>query len=293
MGTKDLAQNAVLNSRTINGKSLSRNITLNAGDVGAYNKGETDQKFQPQGNYQSAGNYALKGDSYTKSESDTRYQAKGNYQPASNYALKGESYIKTESDSKYQPKGSYATAGSSYTKSESDGRYQPKGNYQPTGNYAVRGESYTKKESDGKYQPKGNYLTAGYNYSKSESDTKYQPKGNYSIRDESYTKLESDGRYQMRGTGQRWRKIGDFGGASSVTEISLSENCLGKYLFVQRHNTGGGTMTGFLVPPISSIRFCVPMGSTGFWDFIVSSDGKRLKMVDSAYGAASSVYIID
>ncbi|WP_254921031.1 phage tail protein [Photorhabdus luminescens] len=171
LGTVNLAKSAVPNNRRINGKPLTGDVSLNAGDVG------------------------------------------------------------------------------SYAKSESDSKYQPLGNYQPTGNYAVKGESYTKEESDG--------------------------------------------RYQMRGTTQRWKKIGDFGGVAAVKEILLSENCLGKYLFVQRHNIGDNTVTGFLVPPVPGIRFCVPMGANGYWDFIVSSDGKRLNMINSEYGRASGVYMID
>ncbi|WP_442956585.1 gp53-like domain-containing protein, partial [Proteus sp. G2661] len=107
------------------------------------------------------------------------FQPKGNYQPAGNYALVGASYTKAESDGRYQAKGSYAPAGSSYTKAESDGRYQGKGSYQPSGNYALVGASYTKAESDGKYQLKGSYQASGYSYSKAETDNKYQPKGNY------------------------------------------------------------------------------------------------------------------
>ncbi len=57
---------------------------------------------------------------YSKTESDQRFQPLGNYTPS------GYSYSKSESDNKYQPKGSYATAGSSYTKAESDSRYIPK-----------------------------------------------------------------------------------------------------------------------------------------------------------------------
>lgn len=53
------------------------------------------------------------GDSYTKTESDERYQPKGNYltqhQDLSQYAKKSESYTKSESDNKYQPKGNYLT----------------------------------------------------------------------------------------------------------------------------------------------------------------------------------------
>lgn len=122
---------------------------MTAGDVGAYTKGEADQKFQPLGNYLPAGY------SYSKAESDTNFQPKGNYAPAGNYAMKGDSY----------------------TKAEGDGRYQAKGNYAPAGDYAAKGESYTKSESDNKYQPKGSYQTSGYSYSKAESDGRYEKKG--------------------------------------------------------------------------------------------------------------------
>ncbi|MBN4863490.1 MULTISPECIES: phage baseplate protein [Providencia] len=110
---------------------------LSAGDINVYTKTESDKRFQPLGNYQSAGY------SYSKEESDTNYQPKGNYAPAGNYALKGESYTKAEGDTRYQAKGSYqpsgnyALKGDSYTKAEGDGRYQAKGSYQPSGDYAT------------------------------------------------------------------------------------------------------------------------------------------------------------
>ncbi|ENN8374942.1 phage tail protein [Providencia rettgeri] len=78
---------------------------LSAGDINVYTKTESDQRFQPLGNYLSAGH------SYSKAESDTNYQPKGNYAPAGNYALKGESYTKVEGDGRYQPKGNYAPSG--------------------------------------------------------------------------------------------------------------------------------------------------------------------------------------
>ncbi|MGW1368434.1 phage baseplate protein, partial [Providencia hangzhouensis] len=65
---------------------------LTAGNINVYTKTESDQRFQPLGNYLPAGY------SYSKAESDTNYQPKGNYAPAGNYALKGESYTKVEGD---------------------------------------------------------------------------------------------------------------------------------------------------------------------------------------------------
>ncbi|HBC8684504.1 TPA: phage tail protein [Proteus mirabilis] len=106
------------------------------------------------------------------------------------------------------------------------------------------------------------------------------------------TQTQGDVRYQRKGTNAIWRKIGDFNGESAVTEITLTENILGKLVFIQRQG-GDKTYTGFLIPPIPEIRIGVPMGQQGYWDFIVSKDGKKLKMIDSNYGSALGVYIYD
>ncbi|HEJ9509459.1 TPA: hypothetical protein SMN05_003261, partial [Proteus mirabilis] len=120
----------------------------------------------------------------------------------------------------------------------------------------------------------------------------FQPKGDYAQAGSSYTKSESDARYEKSGIYKQWRKVGDFNGASAVVEITLSENILGKYVYVQRDG-GGETYTGFLVPPISGIKLGVPMGQQGYWDFIVSQDGRKLKLTDSSYGSAKGVYVLD
>ncbi len=117
----DYATNSALNSG-LNNKFDKGNVAQSTGTSTVHvmsQKASTDA-FQPKGNYQPAGNYALVGASYTKAESDGKYQPKGSYQAS------GYSYSKSESDGKYQPKGNYATAGSSYTKAESDGRYNKK-----------------------------------------------------------------------------------------------------------------------------------------------------------------------
>ncbi|HGW3686950.1 TPA: phage tail protein [Proteus mirabilis] len=106
------------------------------------------------------------------------------------------------------------------------------------------------------------------------------------------TQAQGDNRYDRKGTGRQWRKIGDFNGESAVIEITLSENILGKYIYVQRDG-GQQTYTGFLVPPIAEIRLGIPMGQNGYWDFIISKDGKKMKMIDSAYGGARGVYVLD
>ncbi|MEY0215943.1 phage tail protein, partial [Providencia rettgeri] len=57
------------NIEPVAGKAAWRELKadLSAGDINVYNKTESDQRFQPLGNYQAAGY------SYSKAESDTNY----------------------------------------------------------------------------------------------------------------------------------------------------------------------------------------------------------------------------
>jgi len=175
------------------------------------------------------GNYASKGDSYSKGESDDLFQPKGDYATTVDFENKIKSfptidniYTKTESDTSFQPKGNYSLLGDSYTKSESDTKFQLKGDYATTVDFENKIKSfptidniYTKTESDTKFQPKGNYSLLGDSYTKSESDaaikagndglaqrytktesdTIFQPKGNYALVGASYTKAEDDTKY--------------------------------------------------------------------------------------------------
>lgn len=56
------ANNRVPSTRKVNNKPLSADINLTAGDVGAYGKGESDNKYQQKGNYAPAGDYATNTD---------------------------------------------------------------------------------------------------------------------------------------------------------------------------------------------------------------------------------------
>ncbi|WP_340610889.1 hypothetical protein [Xenorhabdus bharatensis] len=268
---------------------LELKADLTAGEVGAYNKEEVNQRFQPLGNYTPAGY------SYGKEESDIRFQPKGNYQLAGNYTLKGDSYTKPESDGKYQPAGNYLTAGYSYSKEESDGRYQPKGNYAPAGSYASKGESYTKAESDhhyqpkGSYQPTGNYAVRGESYTKGESDGKYQPRGNYqtvgnyAVRGECYTKGESDERYQPKGAGVNVRKIfsGNWGKWGSA---SFTEDVRGKFLLFKGH--ASGWFAPAVILPVGGWQYEVSWyagGNSQFHIFTLSGDGRSASCQDSSW----------
>ncbi|HGD3306570.1 TPA: hypothetical protein ACI4AU_000549 [Proteus mirabilis] len=230
----------------------------------------------------------------------------------------GAKYIRMESDGKTidltlpDESGVIPLNSYSYSKNESNERFQPKGTYPTTSEMNVELNKKVDKASIsqqlandvnkvpsldlvtkelGNKQPKGDYQPAG-NYALKSDLNNYQPKGNYAQAGSSYTKSESDARYEKSGIYKQWRKVGDFNGASAVVEITLSENILGKYVYVQRDG-GGETYTGFLVPPISGIKLGVPMGQQGYWDFIVSQDGRKLKLTDSSYGSAKGVYVLD
>ena len=186
------------------------------------------------------GNYASKGDSYSKGESDDLFQPKGDYATTVDFENKIKSfptidniYTKTESDTSFQPKGNYSLLGDSYTKFESDAAIK-------AGNDGLA-QRYTKTESDTKFQPKGNYALVGASYTKAEDDTKYatfatktdlnnagssatntfQPKGNYALVGASYTKAESDGLYPLKTTYDAAVKAGNDGLAQRYTKAEV------------------------------------------------------------------------
>lgn len=173
-------------------------------------------------------------DAYTKAQSEERYQPKGDYalhseltpyitaqQASERYASKDSTnsllaqkanaddvYTKLQSNDLYQPKGDYVTTTSA------DNKYQPKGDYATLTYKNVADvftmacfdtESsyfaftkplvgyYSNNEANEKFQPKGNYVTT------ENANNTYQPKGNYAVSTNVYTKTESDKRYQQKG----------------------------------------------------------------------------------------------
>ncbi len=106
------------------------------------------------------------------------------------------------------------------------------------------------------------------------------------------TQAQGDNRYDKKGTGRQWRKVGDFNGASAVAEITLSENILGKHVYIQRKG-GDNTYTGFLVPPIAGIILSVSFSENGYWDFLISENGKNIKMTKGSSSSAQGVYVLD
>ncbi|MDE9494617.1 hypothetical protein KKJ09_13740 [Xenorhabdus bovienii] len=157
---KNQAQNAVPNSRKVNGKSLVNDVTLNSEDVGAFSQTShmtniPDKTYigafscGQEGEWVKGVSIGFKGGDVGQIWIDssamlhTRFLNTNSNHKQQSYAVRGESYTKQESDGKYQPRGNY----------------QPAGNYQSAGNYAVRGECYTIKESDSRYSYKGASLS--------------------------------------------------------------------------------------------------------------------------------------
>ena len=112
--------------KTINGEVISGtgDIVISAETVDAYTKQESDNRFQPIGNYQPSGDYALKSDipSLDGYATQTWVQNQGyvnQLKTINNISLIGEGNIQI---------GSGGTI-DAYTKAESDERFQPKGDY--------------------------------------------------------------------------------------------------------------------------------------------------------------------
>ena len=173
-------------------------------------------------------------DAYTKAQSEERYQPKGDYalhseltpyitaqQASERYAPKDSTnsllaqkanaddvYTKLQSNDLYQPKGDYVTT------ANANNKYQPKGRYVTLTYKDIGGGMviariddkadwfmfekpiagyYSADQIDKKFQPKGNYVTVA------SAEEKYQPKGNYAVSTNVYTKTESDKRYQQKG----------------------------------------------------------------------------------------------
>nr|WP_241537963.1 tail fiber domain-containing protein [Xenorhabdus sp. KJ12.1] len=172
-GDYAINQNVVPNSRKINGKALSSDMTLNAADVGAFPIGATNSVKGENGvpwnaasgayrihragdsvlvvhfNINSGSTPALQlktmyknngiayrsaRDSYGFEEPWTEFYTTKNKPSASDV----DAYSKGESDNKYQLKGNLATKGESYTKGESDGRYFGKSGGEISGNFTLK-----------------------------------------------------------------------------------------------------------------------------------------------------------
>ncbi|WP_131601516.1 hypothetical protein [Photorhabdus khanii] len=171
----DQAKNAVPGSRKINDKALSGDVSLSAGDVGAFKLGSSGGYSYKDGVPWNAvsGIYNLSYSTYSALiahfsdgiGSCPAFQLHvGNRNSGIAYRSARDSYGFEEDWTNIYTTKNKPSAGDvgAYHKSESDNKYQPKGNYQPTGNYSVRGESYTKQESDGRYQPKDRSFTVVY-----------------------------------------------------------------------------------------------------------------------------------
>nr|ELR5111146.1 phage tail protein [Providencia stuartii] len=127
------ANGRVPSTRKVNNKPLSTDINLTASDVGAYDKSESDNRFQPKGNYLPSGY------SYSKSESDNKYQQKGNYAPAGDYATNAA--LNNGLALKFDKTNISQTAGSStvhvMSQDAATKYFQPKGDYLKVGDHGI------------------------------------------------------------------------------------------------------------------------------------------------------------
>ncbi|EOT2066982.1 phage tail protein [Proteus mirabilis] len=274
------ANGRVPSTRKINNKPLSADISLTAGDIGAATPAQVNEAKTAASNAQATANSGVsKADAAQKTANDAVNKANAAQTAANNANTNANGRVPNTRKVNGKPLSAdiSLTAGDvgAATPAQVNEAKTAASNAQTAANNAntnANGRVPNTRKVNGKPLSGDISLNAG--------DVG------------ALTQAQGDNRYDRKGTGRQWRKIGDFNGESAVIEITLSENILGKYIYVQRDG-GQQTYTGFLVPPIAEIRLGIPMGQNGYWDFIISKDGKKMKMIDSAYGGARGVYVLD
>ncbi|WP_256125163.1 phage tail protein [Photorhabdus luminescens] len=250
--TVNLAKNAVPNSRKINGKALTGDINLGAGDVGAFRLGLT-------------GKYSV--DNQVPWNVDS-----GSYDllhpKFSDHVV--HFYNGVGSCPAFQLKVHYKNGGIAYRSARD--------------NYGFE-EDWTSIYTT-KNKPTVNELGLSETVALAKNAVPNNRKINGKVLVEdinleagdvgAYSRSESDKRYQKKGPNQGWQKIG--AGGDSGSSILLSQDIRGRCIYLR---TGSpGIFLPLQMPPIDNILVGAGYGSRG-WLVVHSSDGGlRLSIVN-------------
>lgn len=129
----DLANKPKINGVTLEGNKTSAELGIEVDTSDFYTKSESDNRFQPKGNYQPAGNYltSIPSEYVTESELNTTLTNK-------NYATKSEIPTVPSNVSAFNNDAGYITENALNGYASENWvteNYQPKGDYQPAGDY--------------------------------------------------------------------------------------------------------------------------------------------------------------
>ncbi|PHM52390.1 tail fiber domain-containing protein [Xenorhabdus hominickii] len=199
----------VLKFRTKNGDNNTWNPWHHIATTNwTYSQGDIDAKVNGR---------MANGTAYTKGESDDKYQPKGNYANAASHTFSGDvraPHIITGSGNNlsyfFQRDGAWVWT------AQQNGNWQGEIKHPGRGGvFALQGDSYSKGESDGKFQAKGNYAIAGSSYLKEESSTLFAgyAKSLPDLNDRNFTFFFTgdDSSGWAKGVNINWRTGGDTG----------------------------------------------------------------------------------
>ncbi|MBI6377083.1 phage tail protein [Proteus mirabilis] len=266
------ANGRVPSTRKINNKPLSADITLMASDVGAATPAQVNEAKTAASNAQATANSGVsKADAAQKTANDAVSKANTAQTAANNANTNANGRVPNTRKVNGKPLSADISLTAGDVGAATPAQVNEAKTAANNANNNANGRVPNTRKVNGKSLSADIRLTA--------SDVG------------ALTQAQGDNRYDRKGTERQWRKVGDFNGESAVVEITLSENILGKYVFIQRYTNEA--YVGFLVPPIPNIKFAVSVHAAAFWELQVSSDGKKLKMTDSTYGSARGVYVLD
>ena len=266
------ANSRVPSTRKVNNKPLSTDITLTASDVGAATPAQVNEAKTAASNAQATANSGVsKADAAQKTANDAVSKANTAQTAANNANTNANGRVPNTRKVNGKPLSADISLTAGDVGAATPAQVNEAKTAANNANNNANGRVPNTRKVNGKSLSADIRLTAG--------DVG------------ALTQAQGDNRYDRKGTERQWRKVGDFNGESAVVEITLSENILGKYVFIQRYTNEA--YVGFLVPPIPNIKFAVSVHAAAFWELQVSSDGKKLKMTDSTYGSARGVYVLD
>ncbi|MBI6250452.1 phage tail protein [Proteus mirabilis] len=260
------ANGRVPNTRKVNGKPLSADISLTAGDVGAATPAQVNEAKTAASNAQNTANSGVsKADAAQKTANDAVSKANTAQTTADNANSNANGRVPSTRKVNGKPLSAdiSLTAGDvgAATQAQVNEAKAAASNAQTAANNAnnnANGRVPNTRKVNGKPLSADISLTAG--------DVG------------ALTQVQGDARYQKKGTGQNFRKVWS-GGWSNGETITLSEDIRGKTFFLN----GDGYFVSAIAPSAGNVKMIVNWYRQHHL-FTISSDGKKLTCNETTWG---------
>ncbi|WP_368875398.1 phage tail-collar fiber domain-containing protein [Proteus mirabilis] len=265
------ANGRVPNTRKVNGKPLSADISLTAGDVGAATPAQVNEAKTAASNAQTTANSGVsKADAAQKTANDAVSKANTAQTTANNANTNANGRVPNTRKVNGKPLSAdiNLTAGDvgAATPAQVNEAKTAASNAQTAANNAnnnANGRVPNTRKVNGKPLSGDINLTA--------SDVG------------ALTQAQGDARYQKKGTGQNFRKIWSGNGWSKGGTITVSEDVRGKTIYIkgnQNSYLGGGIQ----VPNQINVGIVINWYKEFHLFVVTSSDGKTLRCDDTSWG---------